>query len=76
MVWIAINPKARQPAIADMPIRVIRDSGRALEAGIEVHTNEGMAVRVTTPAKRVADCIKYRHKIGLDVALEALPFVA
>jgi len=71
-VWIAIDPKARQPAIADLPIRVIRFSGRALEAGTEVHTIEGVAVRVTTPAKTMEDCFKYRHKIGLDVALEAL----
>jgi predicted transcriptional regulator of viral defense system len=71
-VWIAIDPKARRPRFTDLPIRVVRFSGQALEAGTESHTIEGVAVRVTTPAKTVADCFKYRHKIGLDVALEAL----
>jgi predicted transcriptional regulator of viral defense system len=71
-VWIAIDPKARRPAIADLPIRVVRFSGRALEAGTAVHTIEGVGVRVTTPAKTIADCFKYRHKLGLDVALESL----
>jgi predicted transcriptional regulator of viral defense system len=71
-VWIAIDPKARRPALGDLPIRVVRSSGRALEAGTEAHTIEGVAVRVTTPAKTVADCFKYRHKLGLDLALEAL----
>ena len=47
-------------------------SGQALEAGIETHSIEGVPVRVYCLAKTVADCFKYRNKIGLDVALEAL----
>lgn len=44
----------------------------ALSAGIEKHTLEGLPVRIYSPAKTVADCFKFRNKIGLDVALEAL----
>jgi hypothetical protein len=50
----------------------VRFSGEALSAGVEAHQLEGIAVNVYSPAKTVADCFKYRHKIGLDVALEAL----
>jgi predicted transcriptional regulator of viral defense system len=47
-------------------------SGQALSAGVEEHQIEGVPVRVYNSAKTVADCFKYRNKIGLDVALEAL----
>jgi predicted transcriptional regulator of viral defense system len=47
-------------------------SGKALTEGVEDHRIEGVAVKVYQPAKTVADCFKYRNKIGLDVALEAL----
>jgi predicted transcriptional regulator of viral defense system len=71
-VWVMIGPKARQPALDHPPLRVIRASGAALATGAEVHELEGVQVRVTTPAKTVADCFKYRRKVGTDVALEAL----
>jgi predicted transcriptional regulator of viral defense system len=47
-------------------------SGLALTTGIETHTIEGIPVQVFNPAKTIVDCFKYRHKIGLDVFLEAL----
>jgi hypothetical protein len=47
-------------------------SGHALTSGVEEHRIEGVPVRVFNPAKTVADCFKFRNKIGLDVALEAL----
>lgn len=71
-VWLAIENKAWQPHVTDLPLRFVRFSGEAFTAGIEVHAIEGVTIRVYTPAKTVADCFKYRHKIGLDVALEAL----
>jgi len=71
-VWVAIDVKARRPKQDGAPIRVVRFSGAALHAGVEEHTVEGVTVRVYSPAKTVADCFKYRNKIGLDVALEAL----
>ncbi len=71
-VWLAIDEKARLPKVEYPPLRVVRFSGPALENGIKEHRIEGVAVKVYTPAKTVADCFKYRNKIGLDVALEAL----
>ena len=71
-VWIAIDRKARLPNEAELPIRVFRFSGKALTEGIEEHEIEGVTVKVYNPAKTVADCFKYRNKIGIDVAIEAL----
>lgn len=71
-VWLAIDTKARLPKLEYPPLRIVRFSGAALDYGTAPHTIEGVTVRVTTPAKTVADCFKYRNKIGLDVALEAL----
>lgn len=71
-VWMAIEEKARRPRVAYPVIRYFRFSGAALSEGVETHTIEGVAVRVYSPAKTVADCFKYRNKIGLDVAIAAL----
>lgn len=71
-VWIAISPTARHPRAPELPIRIVRFSGVALTEGIEDHVLEGVKVRVYGIAKTVADCFKFRNKIGLDVALEAL----
>jgi len=71
-VWLAIDDKSRLPKVDCPPLRVVRFSGTALEDGIEEHHVEGEMVKVYGPAKTVADCFKYRNKIGLDVALEAL----
>ena len=71
-VWMAIDVKARRPKEEIIPLRIVRFSGEALTAGVEEHEVEGVGVKVYSPAKTVADCFKYRNKIGLDVALEAL----
>lgn len=71
-VWIAVDFKAHKPAVKSPPLRVARFSGPALVKGIEAHEVEGVQVRVYSAAKTVADCFKYRHKIGIDVAIEAL----
>jgi predicted transcriptional regulator of viral defense system len=71
-VWIAINVKAWTPKINYPPVRIARFSGEALRFGIQEHRIEGGSLRVYSPAKTVADCFKFRHKIGVDVALEAL----
>ncbi len=71
-VWMAISQKARHPKDNLLPLRIVYMSGEALELGIEEHQIEGITVRVYCIAKTVADCFKYRNKIGLDVALEAL----
>jgi predicted transcriptional regulator of viral defense system len=71
-VWVAIDRRARRPALKYPPLRVVRYSGAALTEGVESHRLEGRTVRVYGVAKTLADCFKYRNKIGLDVALEAL----
>jgi predicted transcriptional regulator of viral defense system len=70
-VWVAIDVKAWKPR-TELPIHIVRFSGRALTYGVETHEIEGVKVRVTAVAKTVADCFKYRNKIGVDVAVEAL----
>jgi len=70
-VWVAIGEKDRLPA-TDLPVRFVRFSGAALTEGVEERSVDGVTVRITSPAKTVADCFKYRNKIGLDVAIEAL----
>ena len=71
-VWLAIDRKARIPKMEGLQLRVSRFSIEARGVGVEEHVIEGVKVRVFSPAKTVADCFKYRNKIGLDVALEAL----
>jgi len=71
-VWIAIGSKARYPFIPQVATRVVRFSELALQHGVEQHSIDGVKLRITTPAKTVADCFKYRNKVGLDVAVEAL----
>ncbi len=71
-VWLAIPNKARAPKMDYPPLRIVRLSGAALTDGIEDHQIDGVTVRVTNAARTVADCFKFRNKIGLDVAMEAL----
>jgi len=71
-VWIALPEKARKPRLDYPRLRVARFSGPALTEGIETHRLEGVEARVYSAAKTVADCFKYRNKIGIDVAVEAL----
>lgn len=71
-VWIALDRRARRPAIEYPRLRVVRFGGRALTEGIETHRIEGEDVRIYCLAKTIADTFKYRNKVGLDVALEAL----
>jgi predicted transcriptional regulator of viral defense system len=71
-VWIALDRRAWRPTVDYPPLRIVRYTGDALTAGVETRRMEGRPVKVYGPAKTVADCFKYRNKIGLDVALEAL----
>ncbi|HJX17527.1 MAG TPA: type IV toxin-antitoxin system AbiEi family antitoxin domain-containing protein [Acidiferrobacterales bacterium] len=71
-VWIAIGNKEHPPRLDYPPLRTVRFSDSALTAGVEIHQVDGVKVRVTSVAKTVVDCFKFRNKIGLDVALEAL----
>lgn len=71
-VWIAVEQGAARPRLDYPPIRVTIVSGAAFSFGVERHQIDGVSVRVYSPAKTVADCFKFRNKIGLDVAIEAL----
>lgn len=71
-VWLAIDHKARMPKSESPSLRIVRFTGLALSYGIEEHILEGARVRIYSVAKTVTDCFKFRNKIGLDVAIEAL----
>lgn len=71
-VWLAVDRKARKPVVDWPPIHLVRFSGDALTFGVQTHVLEGVSVKITSRERTVADCFKYRNKIGLDVALEAL----
>ena len=71
-VWLALPEKARRPSLEYPPLRICRYSDAAFSAGVETHRFEGRPVKIYTAAKTVVDCFKYRNKIGLAIALEAL----
>lgn len=71
-VHIALESSTEAPRLDYPPLRVFWFSGPAWSEGIESHTLDDVSVRMYSPAKSVADVFKYRNKIGLDVALEAL----
>lgn len=71
-VWIALDGKDWTPRINHPPVRIVRFSGAALQFGVQEHRIKSSILRIYSPAKTVADCFKFRHKIGTDVAVEAL----
>lgn len=71
-VWLALPQKSRRPKLDYPPLRVCLYSEPAFMAGVEIHEIEGRQVKIYNAAKTIADCFKFRNKIGLDVALEAL----
>ena len=71
-VWLAVDRRAGIPRVDFAPVRLVRISGAALTSGVNQHNIENVAVRITSPARTVVDCFKFRNKIGVDVAVEAL----
>ena len=71
-IWIALDRKARKPARPPSRVRVVRFSGAMLTYGIVRRSALGVPFRITSPARTVVDCFRYRNKLGLDIALEAL----
>ncbi|MYC81555.1 MAG: transcriptional regulator [Acidobacteria bacterium] len=71
-VWIAIPHKARTPLLPELPVRVIRFSGASLRYGVGDAAFEGIPARITSPARTVVDCFRFRRLVGKDVALGAL----
>lgn len=72
VVWIAVKRPSRMPKVDWPPVRVVEFTADAFEAGIETHHLDGVPVSIYSREKTLADCFKYRNKIGRDVALEAL----
>lgn len=71
-VWLAIANKARKPRTDWPPLRTVRFAERALIEDVDRHVIENVPVKITSPARTVVDCFKYRSQVGLDVALEAM----
>lgn len=71
-IHLMLQRGARSPHIEHPPLFLVYAGGESYSAGIEEHVVEGVTLKVTSVAKTVADCFKYRSKVGLDVALEAL----
>jgi len=71
-VSVAVSRGSRLPSLDCPPIQAYKFSDEAYRAGIEPHKIDGVSVKVYNPAKTLADCFKYRNKIGMDVVLEAL----
>src|SRR5436190_1569955 len=71
-VWLAIDRKARKPTRLPAAVSIVRFSGQMLTYGVVTQLMQGVPVKITTPARTVVDCFRYRNKIGIDVAMEAL----
>lgn len=71
-VWFAIGNKDWKPIISYPPIHVVRFSKESLRKGVEERIISGITIQITNPAKTIVDCFKYRNKIGISIALEAL----
>ena len=71
-VWLAIGEKARKPRMTHTEVRFVRFSQQLLDEGVQVYSIQNNPVKITNPARTIIDCFKYRNKIGLDVAVEAL----
>jgi predicted transcriptional regulator of viral defense system len=71
-IWLALEKGSAQPHLSYPPISVVRLSGASFSEGIDVHVIEGVAVRIYNPAKTAADCFKFRNRLGLEAAIEAV----
>ena len=71
-VWIALDRKARKPRRVPTCLRIVRSSGVMLTYGVVERSMLGVPVSITSPARTVVDCFRYRNKVGIDLAMEAL----
>ena len=71
-VWIALDRKSRKPRRVPTKLRIVSFSGAMLTYGVNRREVQGVPVSITSPARTVVDCFRYRNKVGLDVAMEAL----
>ncbi len=72
MVYLALEKDSAEPRIDYPPVRTFRFSGESFQAGVEIHSIDGIKTKIYCAEKSIADCFKFRNRIGLDVALEAL----
>jgi len=70
-IWLALKKGSAQPHLSYPPVSIVRFSGPSFSEGIDEHQIEGVAVKIYNPAKSVADCFKFRNRIGLEAAIEA-----
>ena len=71
---MALQRGAEEPRLDHPPIKTYRFTGQAFKAGVEIHELDGISVRIYSPEKTLADCFKFRNKIGLDTAVEAVRY--
>jgi predicted transcriptional regulator of viral defense system len=71
-VHIALRRGAEEPRLDYPPVRTYRFTGKAFTEGVEIHKLDGTSVRIYNPEKTLADCFKFRNRIGLDTAVEAV----
>lgn len=71
-VWFAIKQDGKPPKTSEIQLEVVRMADICLQEGVEEHRIEGVPVRITSAARTVADCFKFRNRVGIDVAIEAL----
>lgn len=74
LVDVALPRGAEEPRLEHPPIKTYRFTGEAFTEGVETHELDGIGVRIYSPEKTLADCFKFRHRIGIDTAVEALRF--
>lgn len=71
-VWVAVGARSRKPTIDYPPTRAVHFGETAMSLGVETHAIDSVPVKIFDPAKTIVDCFRFRSKVGLDVALEAL----
>ena len=71
-VWLALPPRSHQPALDWPPLRLVQMAPELLVSGVEETVVDGVPVRITSAARTVVDCFRFRNKIGIDIAVEAL----
>ncbi len=71
-VWLAIAHRAFPPHVPEFPVQLVRFSGASLSHGVQAVHFEGVPARITSPARTVVDCFRFRRLVGEETALEAL----
>jgi predicted transcriptional regulator of viral defense system len=73
-VHLALPQGAQEPRLDYPPIKTYRFAGKSYSEGVQIHAFDNVKIRIYSPEKTIADCFKFRNKIGLDTAVEAVRF--